>query len=80
MLAEAGARFIRCLNAAEKTVPVTKAMHIVLDHYAARKHPKVIAWLARHPRIALAFAGAGSSPSPRRAPPGSAPSRASSQP
>jgi len=25
-------------------------MHVILDNYAAHKHPKVIAWLARHPR------------------------------
>ena len=35
--------FIRFLNAVEKTVPATKAMHVILDNYAAHKHPKVIA-------------------------------------
>lgn len=34
--------FIRFLNAVEKTVPATKAMHVILDNYAAHKHPKVI--------------------------------------
>src|SRR3954452_14147509 len=43
--------FIRFLNAVEKTVPAAKAMHVILDNYAAHKHPKVIAWLARHPRV-----------------------------
>jgi transposase len=47
--------FIRFLNAVEKTVPATKAMHVVLDNYAAHKHPKVIAWLARHPRVTFHF-------------------------
>ena len=47
--------FIRFLNAVEKTVPATKAMHVILDNYAAHKHPKVIAWLARHPRVTFHF-------------------------
>jgi transposase len=47
--------FIRFLNAVEKTVPVAKAMHVILDNYAAHKHPKVIAWLARHPRVTFHF-------------------------
>ena len=32
-----------------------KAMHVILDNYAAHKHPKVIAWLARHPRVTFHF-------------------------
>ena len=47
--------FIRFLKAVEKTVPATKAMHVILDNYAAHKHPKVIAWLARHPRVTFHF-------------------------
>ena len=47
--------FIRFLNAVEKTVPATKAMHVILDNYAAHKHPKVIAWLTRHPRVTFHF-------------------------
>ncbi len=47
--------FIRFLNAVEKTVPATKAMHVILDNYAAHKHPKVIAWLGRHPRVTFHF-------------------------
>jgi hypothetical protein len=41
--------FIHFLNATEKAVPVKKAVHVVLDNYAAHKHPKVIAWLSHHP-------------------------------
>src|SRR5215217_2120446 len=44
--------FIRFLNAVEQTVP---AMHVILDNYAAHKHPKVIAWFARHPRVTFHF-------------------------
>ncbi len=47
--------FIRFLNAVEKTVPALKAMHVILDNYAAHKHPKVIAWLGRHPRVTFHF-------------------------
>jgi hypothetical protein len=28
---------------------------VILDNYAAHKHPKVIAWLARHPRFTFHF-------------------------
>jgi transposase len=38
-----------------KTVPANKTVHVILDNYAAHKHPKVIAWLARHPRVTFHF-------------------------
>ena len=44
--------FIRFLNAVERQVPAGKA---VLDNCATHKHPKVIAWLGRHPRWAFHF-------------------------
>jgi transposase len=47
--------FIRFLNAIERTVPVGKLIHAVLDNYATHKHPKVKAWLARHPRWVFHF-------------------------
>ena len=47
--------FIRFLNAIEKAVPASKAIHAIIDNYAAHKHPKVIAWLARHPRWTFHF-------------------------
>jgi transposase len=37
--------FIRFLNTTEAQVPVDKAVHVILDNYAAHKHPKVRAWL-----------------------------------
>jgi transposase len=42
--------FIRFLNAVEAAVPAGKVIHAILDNYATHKHPKVIAWLNRHPR------------------------------
>ena len=47
--------FIRFLNAVEREVPEGKAIHVILDNYAAHKHPKVRAWLARHPRWTFHF-------------------------
>jgi transposase len=47
--------FIRFLNKIEATVPVGKIVHVILDNYAAHKHPKVIEWLARHPRFTFHF-------------------------
>jgi transposase len=47
--------FIRFLNVIEAAAPVGKIIHVILDNYAAHKHPKVIAWLARHPRFVFHF-------------------------
>ena len=54
--------FIRCLNAVERRVPAGKLIHAVLDNYATHKHPKVLAWLSRHPRWTF-------HPTPPRPPP-----------
>src|SRR5271169_303267 len=47
--------FIRFLNAIEAQVPAEKSVHVILDNYAAHKHPNVQRWLARHPRFAFHF-------------------------
>ena len=47
--------FIRFLNAVEAEVPAGKLIHAIVDNYAAHKHPKVRAWLARHPRWTFHF-------------------------
>src|SRR5499433_3484619 len=47
--------FIRFLNAIERAVPAGKLIHAIADNYAAHKHPKVRAWLARHPRWTFHF-------------------------
>ena len=47
--------FIRFLNAVEAAVPAGKLVHAIVDNYAAHKHPKVRAWLARHPRWTFHF-------------------------
>jgi transposase len=47
--------FIRFLNAVEAEVPAGKLVHAVVDNYAVHKHPKVVQWLARHPRWTFHF-------------------------
>jgi transposase len=47
--------FIRFLNTVESTVPAGKLIHVILDNYAAHKHPKVMEWLVRHPRWTFHF-------------------------
>jgi transposase len=47
--------FIRFLNAVEAAVPAGKLVHAILDNYGTHKHPKVRAWLARHPRWVFHF-------------------------
>ena len=47
--------FIRFLNLIEAQVPSGKAIHVILDNYAAHKHPKVREWLGRHPRFTFHF-------------------------
>jgi transposase len=46
---------IRFLNAIEAEVPAGKLVHVILDNYAAHKHPKVRAWLGRHERFTFHF-------------------------
>jgi transposase len=47
--------FIRFLNDVERAVPPGKLIEAVVDNYATHKHPKVRAWLARHPRWTFHF-------------------------
>ena len=36
-------------------MPAKKTVHAIIDNYAAHKHPKVLEWLARHPRFVFHF-------------------------
>ena len=47
--------FLRFLNTIEAKVPAGKLIHVILDNYATHKHPKVRAWLTRHPRFTFHF-------------------------
>ena len=62
--------FLRFLNAIERAVPAGKVIHVILDNYAAHKHPKV--------RPGSPGTRAGPSTSPRPRAPGSMRSRHSS--
>ena len=45
-------KFLRLLD--EQTA-AGRDLHLILDNYATHKHPKVKAWLAKHPRFHLHF-------------------------
>jgi transposase len=47
--------FIRFLNVIDARVPRKKTVHVIIDNYAAHKHPKVLQWLSRHPRFVFHF-------------------------
>jgi transposase len=47
--------FIRFLNDIERAVPAGKLIEAVVDNYGTHKHPKVKAWLERHPRRTFHF-------------------------
>jgi transposase len=47
--------FIRFLNTVEAAVPAGKLVHCILDNYGSHTHPKMTAWLARHPRWIFHF-------------------------
>src|ERR671911_359021 len=46
--------FLRFLKHVAKTYPRVK-LHVVVDNYAAHKHPRVTPWPARNPRVTLHF-------------------------
>ncbi|HEX4077405.1 MAG TPA: IS630 family transposase [Rhizomicrobium sp.] len=47
--------FIRFLNHINRHTPADRDLHLVVDNYATHKHPKVRAWLERHPRFHFHF-------------------------
>jgi transposase len=53
--------FIRFFNALESAIPQDKAVHAIVDNYAAHKTPQVRRWLARHPRWTFHFTPTSSS-------------------
>lgn len=54
--------FLRFLNAVEAAAPPGKLIHAILNNDAAHKHPKVMAWLERHPRWTFHFTPTSCSP------------------
>ena len=53
--------FVRFLNSIEAQLPAGKAVHVILDNYAAHKYAKVREWLDRHPRFTFHFTPASCS-------------------
>jgi transposase len=47
--------FIRFLNVIDAKVPKKKTVHVIVDNYAAHKHPKVLEWIEQHPRFVFHF-------------------------
>ena len=47
--------FIRFLGVIDENTPADLDLHLVVDNYAAHKHPAAKDWLARHPRFHLHF-------------------------
>lgn len=47
--------FIRFLNVIDANLPPRRDIHVIIDNYAAHKHPKVREWLDRHPRFVFHF-------------------------
>ena len=50
--------FLKKLNA---EIPGELTMHLIIDNYATHKHPKVRAWLEKHPRFVMHFTPTSSS-------------------
>lgn len=53
--------FIRFLNIIVRQYDDDLELHIIMDNYATHKHPKVVAWLKRHPRVHFHFTPTSSS-------------------
>ena len=47
--------FIRFLNKINREISAWIDVHLILDNYGTHKHPKVMAWLQRHPRFTFHF-------------------------
>jgi transposase len=53
--------FIKFLNQIDSETPAELDLHLIVDNYATHKHPKVKAWLKRHPRFHFHFIPTSSS-------------------
>jgi transposase len=47
--------WLKFLQLVDAQTPAERELHLILDNYATHKHPKVKAWLAKHPRFRLHF-------------------------
>jgi transposase len=53
--------WLRFLKQIDRETPKHLDLHLIADNYATHKHPKVKAWLARHPRFKMHFTPTSSS-------------------
>ena len=53
--------FIKFLNQIDSETPAELDLHLIVDNYATHKHPRVKAWLKRHPRFHFHFIPTSSS-------------------
>jgi transposase len=53
--------FIRFLKRIDGDMPAGLDLHLIVDNYGTHKHPRVTAWLRRHPRFHLHFIPTSSS-------------------
>ncbi len=47
--------FLSFLNHLDRNVPADLEVHLIADNYATHTHPRVKAWLARHPRFVIHY-------------------------
>src|ERR1700722_15208389 len=47
--------FLSFLNHLDRNIPAALAVHLIADNYATHKHPRIKAWLARHPRYQIHY-------------------------
>ena len=53
--------FLKFLKAIDRATPQKLDVHCIADNYATHKHPRIKAWLVRHPRFHLHFIPTSSS-------------------
>jgi transposase len=53
--------FVRFLKKIDSETPAGLLLHLIVDNYGTHKHPRVTAWLRRHPRFHLHFIPTSSS-------------------
>src|SRR6059036_1013540 len=53
--------FLRFLKKLDAEMPAALELHLIVDNYGTHKHPRVKAWLRRHPRFHLHFIPTSSS-------------------
>ena len=53
--------WIKFLKLIDRQTPPALDLHLIVDNYSTHKHPKVKAWLKRHPRFHMHFVPTSSS-------------------